>query len=136
MIPEKIKLQILTPEAEVYSQEVSSLQLPGSEGYFGVFPGHTPFLASLGIGKIKVRIGDKAEYFATTGGIADVQSGTVAVLAETAEASMEIDIARAEEAKQRAKQRLEEGRSKWDVDRAQVALLRSINRLQIASLKN
>jgi len=135
MIPEKIKLEILTPQAEVYSEKVSSIQLPGSEGYFGVFPGHTPFLTSLGIGKIKVRIGDKEDYFATTGGIADVQSGAVAVLAETAEAAQEIDVSRAEESRKRAQERLQEGRTKWDVDRAQMALLRALNRLQIASLK-
>jgi F-type H+-transporting ATPase subunit epsilon len=100
-----------------------------------VFPGHAPFLTTLKIGQIKIRIGDTESFLATTGGIADVQSDTIAVLAETAEASKDIDVIRAEAARERAEKRLQEGRHKWNVDRAQTALLRALNRLRISSLK-
>jgi F-type H+-transporting ATPase subunit epsilon len=133
MIPDKIKLEILTPTAKIYSDEVTSVRLPGVKGYFGVFPGHTPFLTTLKVGEIRIRIGDEVVYFATTGGTADIQSDAVAVLADSAEPALAIDVTRAEKAKTRAQQRLAEGRTKWDVQRAQVALARAVNRLRTAS---
>ncbi len=133
MIPEKIKIEILTPERTVYAEEVSSIRLPGAQGYFGVFPGHTPYISVLGIGEIKVEQDGKKTYFATSGGVAEVLPGGVSVLAETCEPAQSIDVKRAEAAKKRAQQRLEEGRKDWDMKRVQVSLTRAINRMKVAS---
>lgn len=132
MIPDKIKLEILTPEARIYSGDVSAIRLPGAKGYFGVFPGHTPFLSTLQIGEIKVEIDKHTSFFATSGGVAEVLPTGVRVLADTAESADRIDVKRAEEARKRAEKRLEEGRKQWDLRRAQVGLTRAINRIQVA----
>ena len=133
MLPEKIKIEILTPHRQVYSEEVSSVMLPGSEGYFGVYPGHTPFLATLKVGHIKLEKEGKTDYFATSGGIAEVLPGEVSILVETSENAKSIDQKRAQAAKERAESRLKEGRQKWDVKRAEIALARAINRLYTAA---
>lgn len=132
MIPDKIKLEILTPQARIYSGEISAIRLPGAKGYFGVFPGHTPFLSTLKIGEIKVEIDNSTNYFATSGGVAEVLPTGVRVLADTAESADHIDVNRAEEARKRAEKRMEEGRKKWDLKRAQVSLTRALNRIHVA----
>lgn len=132
-LPKTIKFEILTPQQKVYSAEISSVRLPGFDGYFGVHPGHTPYLAALKIGEIKVHIDDKTLYFATSGGFAEVLPDSVAVLAETAEPADAIDVQRAMAAKERALKRIEEGSKVWDIDRARAALSRAINRIQVAS---
>lgn len=133
MIPKQIKLEILTPFQKVYSADVSAVRLPGIDGYFGVYPGHTPFLAALKIGEIKVKMDKEISYFATSGGFVEVLPHSISVLAETAEAAVSIDIQRAQEARERAKKRLMEGRKTWDVERAKAAMLRAINRIRLAS---
>lgn len=133
MLPEAIKLEIITPLKEVYSADIKAVRLPGSDGYFGVYPGHTPLLAALHIGEIKVQDGDETQYFATSGGFVEVLPHKITVLAETSEAASEIDIQRAQGARERALNRLEEGRKAWDVERARAALMRATNRIQVAS---
>lgn len=134
MLPQKIKFEILTPLQRVYSADVSAVRLPGLDGYFGVYPGHTPFLAALRIGKIKVDIGNKETYyFATSGGFVEVLPHSLSVLAETAEAATSIDIKRAQEAKERAINRIKEGRKAWDIKRAKAALFRAMNRIRVAA---
>jgi F-type H+-transporting ATPase subunit epsilon len=110
---------------------------PGEEGYLGVLPRHTPFLTSLRIGAIKVEISlpgqeERVLYFATSGGFAEVLPSSVRILAETAEPASEIDVKRAESARDRATKRLHEGHKQWDIERAQVALARALNRLDVA----
>jgi len=133
MIPEKIRIEILTPQRKVYDKEVSSVQLPGIEGYFGVFPGHTPYISALRVGDIKIDDEGAATHFATSGGVVEVLPGGISVLAETCEAANEIDKKRAEEARDRARKRIEEGRSNWDVSRADISLARAINRINVVS---
>jgi F-type H+-transporting ATPase subunit epsilon len=135
--PKTFLLEIVTPFRKVFSDRVSAIIAPGEEGYFGVLPGHTPFLASLRTGAIKVEITlsgqeQRVLYFATSGGFAEVLPGSVRILAETAEPASEIDVKRAEAAKERASKRLHEGRKHWDIERAQAALARALNRLEIA----
>ncbi len=129
----KIELEILTPERSVYRGEVLAARLPGAEGYFGVEPGHTLFLAALGIGEIKVQTAEETHYFATSGGIAEVLPHSISVLATTAEPAAAIDVHRAQQAKERAEKRLREGRQSWDVARAKAALMRALNRIRVAS---
>ncbi|MFQ5602149.1 MAG: F0F1 ATP synthase subunit epsilon [bacterium] len=133
MSHEKIQFEIITPDKKVYSEEVDAIRLPGLKGYFGVLPGHTPYLAAVKIGEVKIQKGQEENYFATSGGFVEVFSDSVAMLAETAEPADALDLERAENAKQRALKRLEEGRKSWDLVRARAALYRAINRIQIAS---
>ncbi|MCH8019604.1 F0F1 ATP synthase subunit epsilon [candidate division KSB1 bacterium] len=133
MIPEKLNIEILTPNKKVYSEEASSVRLPGFEGYFGVFPGHTPLLATLKIGEIKVEKDGKTDYFAASGGVVEVLPGSISILVETSELAADIDKKRAAEAKERAGKRVKEGRKQWDVKRAEVALARAINRMRVTS---
>ena len=133
MFPDKLKLEIITPLKKIYSADVSSIRLPAVDGYLGVFPGHTPYLAALKIGEIKVVNGQETQYFATSGGVAEIHPGSVAVLAETAEPAPEIDVKRAKNAQQRAEKKLGEGRKTWDVMRAHIGVTRAMNRLQVSS---
>ncbi|MFQ5751253.1 MAG: F0F1 ATP synthase subunit epsilon [bacterium] len=133
MLPDKIKFEIITPDHKVYSNEVTAVRVPGLNGYFGVLPGHTPFLAALRIGEIKVQKDNETHFFATSGGFVEVFPHRVAILAETAEPATAVDTKRAQEAKNRAIKRLTEGRKTWDVRRARSALLRAMNRIHVAS---
>ncbi len=133
MIPDKIKLEILTPGKKVFSDDVDNVILPGLKGYFGVFPGHTPFVAALKTGEIKIGAEKDGDIFAAGSGIAEVQPGSISVLVETCENANEVDVKRAEAARDRAQDRLKEGRKSWDMDRAQFALTRALVRLKVAA---
>lgn len=130
-----LKLEIVTPFSKVFAGEIATLVAPGSEGYFGVLPGHTPMLAALGIGYLKIQQQGEDRYYAISGGYAEVGPGHVVVLAETAEPATQIDVDRAQQAKTRAEQRLQAGRKDWDLERARAALHRSLNRLKVAELR-
>ena len=128
----EIQLNIVTPEKTVYSGPVQRVRAPGSEGSFGVLPGHTPLLAALATGEIAfVEAGDSAVRLAASGGFAEVQPDRVTILAEAAERIEEIDVDRAGRARDRAKERLQSGTG-VDAARAQAALGRALNRLKIA----
>jgi F-type H+-transporting ATPase subunit epsilon len=132
----RILLEVVTPERQVLSVEVDEVTAPGAEGYFGVLPGHTPFLTTLGVGEIGYRIGNQWEYLAITWGYAEVLPNKVSILTETAEMAEEIDIERAERAKRRAEERLREWTTtatELDFERASAALERAMLRLQVAS---
>ena len=128
-------LEVVTPERVAYSGQVASLQAPGSEGSFGVLAGHIPLLTSLQIGRLRFVEEDGNEVqMAISGGFVEVGREQVAVLAETAERVEEIDLARAEAARQRAEERLARAREeRVDVARAEAALARAINRIRIGS---
>src|SRR5918994_5447372 len=100
-LPSHIDLQIVTPDKLVVREQVDEVQIPGSEGYFGVLPGHTPFLASLTVGEMWYRKGQEKTYLALAGGVAEVLPDRVTILATVAERAEDIDVTRAEEAKKR-----------------------------------
>ncbi|HZB26765.1 MAG TPA: F0F1 ATP synthase subunit epsilon [Vicinamibacterales bacterium] len=131
-LPTSIDLQIVTPNRLIVQEQVDEVQVPGSEGYFGVLPGHTPLLASLAVGELWYRKGQEKTYLAIAGGFAEVLPDRVTILAQLAERAEDIDVERAESARRRAEERLTQ---KVDVDfeRARAALLRSLTRLQVAS---
>jgi F-type H+-transporting ATPase subunit epsilon len=136
MLPESIELVIVTPERQLLRETVVEVDLPGGNGSLGILPGHAPLITELGIGELVYRskgAGD-AVHLAVISGFAEVLGDRVTVLAETAERPEEIDVARAEEAKQRAEQRLAAAASDPNVDwaRAAVALQRSLIRIQVA----
>jgi F-type H+-transporting ATPase subunit epsilon len=132
-LPTHIDLQIVTPDRLIVREQVDEVQIPGSEGYFGVLPGHTPLLASLAVGEMWYRQGQEKTFLAIAGGFAEVLPDRVTVLATLAERAEEIDVSRAESAKQRAQQRLAQPKSDVDYERARLALQKSIIRLQVSS---
>ena len=105
-LPTKLTLEIVTRDRLLSHEEVDEVQVPGSEGYLGVLPGHAPLLATLTVGGLWYRQGQEKHYFAIGFGFAEVKPDGVTVLAQIAEKADEIDVARAEAAKQRAEERL------------------------------
>jgi F-type H+-transporting ATPase subunit epsilon len=132
-LPTSLALEIVTPDRAIVSQQVDEVQLPGSEGYFGVLPGHTPLLASLQVGEMWYRVGQQKHYLAIAFGFAEILPDRVTVLAHMAERPEDIDVSRAEAAKQRAEQRVSRAQPDMDFERARVALLKALTRLQVAS---
>jgi F-type H+-transporting ATPase subunit epsilon len=132
-VADQLTLELATPTRLVVTAQVDEVVAPGSEGYFGVLPGHAPFLTTLGIGELTYRIGRDEYHVAVSGGFAEVRNDKVIILADAAETPAEIDRARAERARDRAEARLS-GRSQEEVDyaRATAALARALSRLQVA----
>ena len=131
MAEKTLYLDIVTPTSSVFSGEVESIVAPGTEGYFQILPFHTPFLSTIQVGEIRTKEKDKEGYYATSGGFAEVHANRVSILAETAEMAHEIDIERAQAAKQRAEKLLEHREDWVDYERARLALYRAINRIRI-----
>jgi F-type H+-transporting ATPase subunit epsilon len=132
-LPTHIDLQIVTPEKLVVRERVDEVEIPGSDGYFGVLPGHTPLLASLSVGELWYRKGSEKQYLSIAYGFAEVLPESVTILAQLAEKAEDIDVDRAEAALKRAQERLAERGTDIDYERARIALTKSMSRLQIAS---
>jgi F-type H+-transporting ATPase subunit epsilon len=132
-LPTHIDLQIVTPDRRIVQEQVDEVEVPGSEGYFGVLPGHTPMLASLGVGELWYRQGQEKTYLSLAGGFAEVLPDRVTILARLAERAEEIDVDRADAARKRAEERVSAGpQSDVDYDRARAALTKALARLQVA----
>ena len=131
-LPTSIELLIVTPDKLLVKEQVDEVEIPGSEGYFGVLPGHTPMLASLSVGEMWYRKGQEKTYLSLAYGFAEVLPERVTILAQLAERAEDIDVARAEEAKRRAEARLVQAKD-IDYERARSALMKSLARLQVAS---
>jgi F-type H+-transporting ATPase subunit epsilon len=133
-IPISLHLQIVSADRSlVNEQRVDEVEIPGSEGYFGVLPGHTALLALLGAGELWYRKGQEKFYLAVAFGFAEVLPDRVTILAQLAERADEIDANRAEAAKKRAEERLLSSAIDMDFERARIALLKSLTRLQVAA---
>ena len=131
-----LKLEIVTQERRVYSaDDVEMVVAPGVEGEMGILPHHAPLITALQEGMMRVkRAGGDKEVLAIHGGFMEVLPDKVTVLADTAERAEEIDIARAEAARQRAEELTQQHREdKTDYARAEAALRRSSLRLKVAS---
>src|SRR5260370_2791447 len=131
-LPTSIELLIVTPDKLLVKEQVDEVEIPGSEGYFGVLPGHTPMLASLSVGEMWYRKGQEKTYLSLAYGFAEVLPDRVTILAQLAARAEDIDIARAEEAKRRAEGLLAQAKD-VDYERARTALMKSLARLQVAS---
>ncbi|MFC1928913.1 F0F1 ATP synthase subunit epsilon [Chloroflexota bacterium] len=127
-----VRLDIVTAERVVYSEEVDVVIAPGVEGQLGILPHHTPLMTTLRVGEMVVRKGGEEFSLAISGGFLEVRPDRVIVLADVAERVEEIDIARAEEAKRRAEERLSHHTPGVDMARAEAALHRSLIRLKVA----
>ena len=132
-LPHQIDLHIVSAERSLVHEQVEELMIPGANGYFGVLPGHAPLLGLLGAGELWYRQGAEKHYFAIAFGFAEVRPDRVTILAETAERAGEIDLARAEEARQRAEEQLAKATTiDMDVERARIALMVALIRQQVA----
>lgn len=129
----KLSFVLVTPERIVYSDDaVDMVVAPGADGELGILPNHEPLLAALAIGELRLKRGAEEESFAVHGGYVEVLANKVIVMANVAERASEINIARAEEARQRAETRYRERPEYLDMDRLQAALRRSRVRLKVA----
>jgi F-type H+-transporting ATPase subunit epsilon len=128
-LPTTLTLQIVTPDHS-YSHEVDEVSLPGSEGDFGVRPGHTPFFAALRTGQMRFRQGSRTEVMVVSIGFAEVLPDRVTVIAQVAESVEDLDEARAEAGMARAEEMMGAVPHVIDFDRARVALLRTLQQLQ------
>ena len=126
-----IKLDIVTAERVVFSEDVDMVVAPGVEGQLGVLPHHAPLMTMLMPGELCVRKGGEDLYLAISGGFLEVRPDRIIVLADAAERVEEIDIARAEEAKRRAEELLSQHPPGLDEAQAAAALHRSLARLRV-----
>ena len=125
-------LEIVTPERQVFSEEVDSVVCPGIEGELGVLPHHAPLLTTLGVGELRIRRGGQEEFFAIAGGFLQVRPDKVVVMAETADIASEIDVEKAQEARREAERALAEGfEEPADLARARAALQRALLRIRV-----
>ena len=130
---DRLRLEVATPTRLVVSGDADEVVVPGSEGSFGVLPGHAPLLSLVGTGEVMYRSGRDEHYLAVSGGFAEVGPTHVTILAESAERPEEIDVARARVAGERAEQRLRAAATEeTDVDRALASFARARARLQTA----
>jgi F-type H+-transporting ATPase subunit epsilon len=132
-LPAHIQLQIVSADRSLVKEQVDEVEIPGADGYFGVLPGHTALLALLGMGQLWYRQGQEKHYLALAFGFAEVLSDRVTILAQIAERAEEIDLSRAEQAKRRAEDRLAKPTMDVDFERARIAMMKSLIRLQVAS---
>ena len=130
--PKHLRLEFVTPERSIAHDDVDEVEIPGEEGYFGVLPGHAPLLAALRTGELWYRTGAEKKYAFVAGGFAEVLPDRVAILAPVAERAEDIDIQRAEAARRRAEERLTRPVADMDFERARVALLKALARLQVS----
>jgi F-type H+-transporting ATPase subunit epsilon len=125
-----IKLDIVTAEQVIFSDDVDLVVAPGVEGQLGILPHHTPLMTMLQPGELRVRKGGEESFLVITGGFLEVRPDRIIILADAAERAEDIDIARAEEAKVRAQERLGQRGPDLDVSRAEAALRRAMTRLE------
>src|ERR1700733_14118561 len=132
-LPSHLSLQFVTPERAIVHEHVDEVEVPGEDGYFGVLPGHAPLMAALTVGQLWYRKGTEIRYAFVAGGFAEVVSDRVSILAQIAERAEDIDVARAEAAKRRAEDRLARPVADMDFERARIAFLKALSRLQVAA---
>jgi F-type H+-transporting ATPase subunit epsilon len=130
-VSEKIRLELVTPYGNVFSGEVDEVTATGSEGEFGVLPMHAHFMTTLKIGILTAKSGGNAERFFVNWGYAEVGPDKMTVLADSAEAALDIDVERAREAMGRAEERLKK-QEQIDAVRAEAAIERAVMRIQVA----
>lgn len=136
-LPTKLLLEIVTPDRALVREEVDEVVVPGAEGELGILPGHTPLLSTLKVGEMWYRQGSEKHHLAVAFGFVEVLPERVTVLAHVAERAQDIDIERAERAKRRAEERLNQpahvAAADMDFERARIAMMKSLIRLQVAT---
>jgi F-type H+-transporting ATPase subunit epsilon len=130
----KLKLEIVTPYGLILSEDVDEVSCTGSEGDFGVLPGHVPFFTTLKIGMLAYKKGNATQYVFVNWGYAEVGPDRVMILADSAEKSADIDVERAKAAMKRAEERLKKA-EEYDFARATSSIERAVSRVQVAERK-
>ena len=130
------QLEIVTPEKQVVSDTAEEVQIPGKKGYLGILPGHAPLITELSVGEITYGKDGQPNYLSVAWGFAEVLPTKVTILAEAAERPEEIDVRRAQEAKERAEERLKSQDPSTDYERALYALKRADVRLDVAGKRH
>jgi F-type H+-transporting ATPase subunit epsilon len=135
MLPEKIELEVVTPQRFVLDEKVESIEMPGKDGYLGILPGHAPLLTELGVGILTYQKGAEVRRLTVVNGYAEVLPDRVIVLAEVSERAEEIDVQRAQTAAERAQSELAQatGAPETDWQSASAALQRALVRVEAAS---
>lgn len=134
MYEKPFTLEIVAPDRIVFSGQVTSFSAPGVEGGFQVLFDHAPFLAALTVGEIKIKAPERTDtHYAVSGGFVEVRSNKVVALVETAEQAGDIDVKRAQAARDRAEERLHSIVTEFNRERARASLERALNRLRIAA---
>jgi F-type H+-transporting ATPase subunit epsilon len=133
---DSFQLEIVTPEKMVVRERAEEIQIPGKNGYLGILPGHAPLITELSVGEITYRSVSATHHLAVAWGFAEVLPDKVTILAETAERAGEIDVKRAQEAKDRAEQSLKNGKTEEDFTHAEFDLKRAETRLEVAGKKS
>jgi F-type H+-transporting ATPase subunit epsilon len=131
-LPRSLILEVVTPEGLLLREEVDEVIAPGELGYFGVLPGHTPFLSTLGLGEITYRRGADKHHLTCFWGFCEVLPDRVNVLAEIGERAEDIDPGRAEEAKARAAEKMKAIKDEAGYKEAHLAYTRAVTRLAVA----
>ena len=126
------KLEVISPDGREYESDVIHLQAPGLEGDFGILADHAPIMAALRAGKLHVDEPNTSFDFAVSGGYLEGHDNLIVLLAETCERKEDINVERAQQARDRALKRLEVVKGDIDIDRARAALMRALNRLHVA----
>ncbi|WP_416151898.1 F0F1 ATP synthase subunit epsilon [Salipaludibacillus sp. HK11] len=131
-----MQTNVVTPDGSVYSGETEMVSVKAAEGELGILPGHLPLVTPLTIGAVRIKKDSKVELLAVSGGFMEVRPDEVNILAESAERPSDIDISRARASKERAQRRLDEAkRDNIDFKRAEMALKRAVNRLEVSENK-
>lgn len=131
-----VALDIVTPDRKVFGENVQMVIVRGELGDLGILPGHAPLVTSLKVSAARIKMEDGSEQLvALSGGFMEVKPDKITILAEAAELPEEIDINRAERARERAERRLADSRQEEvDFRRAELALMRALNRIEVAKL--
>jgi F-type H+-transporting ATPase subunit epsilon len=134
-VSDTFQLEIVTPARLLLKDAAEEAQIPGLSGYLGILPGHAPLLTELGVGTITYKASGATHILSVCWGFAEVLPDKVTILAEAAERPQEIDVERAQKAKDRAEQRLKSNDPQVDYTRAEDALQRAETRLNVAKEK-
>ena len=126
-----ITVNNVTPDGPVYDSEVSMVIAVTATGEMGVLPGHIPTVAPLGIGAVRLKKENSTELVAVNGGFLEIRPEKVTILAQSAELATEIDLARAQESAKRAESLLQANKDEIDFKRAELALKRAMNRINV-----
>jgi len=126
-----LRLEIVTPERTVYDKDVNMVVARGVDGDLGIMPHHIPLVTPLKIAPVKAKIGNNDEFIAVHGGFMEVRKDKVVILAESAELGSDIDVHRAQQAKERAQDRLNHKQTEVDHKRAEAALQRALTRIRV-----
>lgn len=129
-----LHIEVVTAEQELYSGEADELLAPGAEGQLGILPRHAALLTTLTAGPLVIKLGGAEEDIFVSGGFLEVSNNKVTILADAAEHAEDIDQARAEEARRRAQERLEDVKSNMERAELQAALQRALIRLRVVDL--